>query len=115
MISPQMKDPKGGISVPRESGAPSSGYQFPTRKNGTVMVNDDQVTISSGHLSDRDIVYRCLAEDASDSEGESSSSPLSSYLDSSSIRRKLFNSILPSKAVYRAGQGGRQNPSHDEC
>jgi hypothetical protein len=87
---------------------------IPHAKDGTVMVNDDQVTISC-HLSDRDIVYRCLVEDASDSEGESSSSPLRSYLDSSSTRRKLFNSILPSKAVYRAGQGGRQNPSNNEC
>jgi hypothetical protein len=70
------------------------------------MVNDDQVTISC-HLSDKDVVYRCLAEDASDSEGESSSSPLRSYLDSSSTEESFsIQFSLPRRFIVQdRGEG----------
>lgn len=60
---------KGGYISTSGKRCHKSRISIPHAKDGTVMVNDDQVTISLGHLSDRDIVYRRLAEDASDSEG----------------------------------------------
>jgi hypothetical protein len=59
------------------------------------MVNDDQATISLGHLSGRDIVYRRLAEDASDSKGRIFLKPIKKLFGQQWYYKKAFQFNFP--------------------